>query len=132
MPPALPPKPRPLSPHLTIYRPQMTSVLSILHRGTGVALGLGAVIFVVWLASLAGGAESYTNFLSYAHTIPGQVVLVGLSIAFFYHFCCGIRHLLWDAGYFLELPDVYKTGKIVLALTVLFTAVFWLKIYGVI
>lgn len=125
-------KPRPRSPHLQIYRPQLTSVLSILHRISGVGLTLGAVVYVWWLAALAGGLDSYATFLVYAHSLVGQVILIGLSAAFFYHGCCGVRHLLWDAGYFLELKDVYKTGRVMFATVVVLTALFWMKIYGVI
>ncbi|MGB9153083.1 MAG: succinate dehydrogenase, cytochrome b556 subunit [Alphaproteobacteria bacterium] len=122
---------RPLSPHLTIYKPQLTSVLSIFHRMTGVALACGLVIFVWWLVSLAKGPESYAGFVTCSQSIVGQVVLFGLTVAFFYHLSCGIRHLLWDTGLFLELKETYKTGRIVLAATVIMTAIVWLKAYGV-
>jgi succinate dehydrogenase / fumarate reductase, cytochrome b subunit len=123
---------RPLSPHLQIYKPQLTSALSIFHRATGVALAFGLPVFVAWLVALSGGKDVYSNFISYFHCSIGQIVLFGWTLAFFYHFFCGIRHLLWDAGYFLSLPAVYRTGYIVLALTVLLTACLWLKLYGVI
>ncbi|MDR3425571.1 MAG: succinate dehydrogenase, cytochrome b556 subunit [Alphaproteobacteria bacterium] len=126
------PKPRPRSPHLQIYKPQLSSVLSITHRASGVGLTLGAVVFVVWLVALAGGQDSYNTFLSYAHTIIGQIILFGLSCALIYHYCCGIRHLLWDAGYCLDIKDVYKTGYIMLAIVPCLIAFVWLKAYGVI
>jgi succinate dehydrogenase / fumarate reductase cytochrome b subunit len=122
---------RPLSPHLQIYRPQLTSMLSILHRMTGVGLSFGFIVLVGWLAALANGPETYGSFVSYASSWLGQAVLFGLSAAFFYHLCNGIRHLLWDSGLSLDLPEVYKTGRIVMAATVVLTAVLWLKIYGV-
>lgn len=124
-------KPRPLSPHLQVYKPQITSVLSILHRATGVALCGGVMIFALWLAALAGGPESYNDFTAVARTWPGQIILLGISFAFFYHLCTGIRHLFWDAGMFLELSEVYKSGRLAVAAAVLLTAVTWLKIYGV-
>jgi succinate dehydrogenase / fumarate reductase cytochrome b subunit len=124
-------KPRPRSPHLQIYKPQLSSVLSITHRVTGVGLTLGLIVFVWWLAALAGGAESYATFIGYAQTILGQVILFGLSAAFLYHLCCGIRHLLWDAGYFLSIKDVYKTGKIMVATVLLLLLIVWLRAYGV-
>src|SRR5476649_2375079 len=89
---------RPLSPHLQVYRPQLTSVLSIFHRMTGVALALGLPVFVAWLVVVASGQETYSTFISYLQTTIGQILLCGWTLAFFYHFCCGIRHLLWDAG----------------------------------
>ncbi len=122
---------RPLSPHLQIYKPQLTSILSILHRITGVGLCFGFIVLVGWLAALASGPESYNSFLACAHCILGQTVLFGLTVAFFYHLCCGIRHLLWDAGLYLELPEVYKTGRMVIAATGILTLLVWLKVYGV-
>ena len=122
---------RPLSPHLQVYKPQLTSILSILHRITGVGLCFGFMILVAWLAALASGPEAYKTFVSYAQSVIGQIVLFGMTVAFFYHFCNGIRHLLWDAGLFLDLPAVYKTGRIVMGATVIMTAVVWLKVWGV-
>lgn len=122
-------KTRPLSPHLLIYKPQLTSGLSIFHRITGVGLSFGFIIFVWWLAALARGPETYIFFTSCADSIVGQIILFGMTAAFFYHLCCGIRHLLWDAGWFLELKDVYKTGYLVLAATFILTALVWLKVW---
>jgi succinate dehydrogenase / fumarate reductase cytochrome b subunit len=120
-----------LSPHIQIYKPQLTSALSILHRISGVVLSGGFVILTLWLVALAGGPESYATFSSNAQSLLGQIVLFGLSLAFFYHLCAGIRHLLWDAGLFLELPEVYKTGRIVIGASILLTLILWLRIYGV-
>ena len=106
-------------------------MLSIMHRITGAALSGGLVILVAWLASLASGPESYATFVGYAQTIVGQIILVGLSFAFCYHLCSGIRHLLWDSGFFLDIKEVYKTGRIVVLAALLLTAIIWLKIYGV-
>jgi succinate dehydrogenase / fumarate reductase cytochrome b subunit len=119
---------RPLSPHLQVYRPQLTSILSILHRITGCGLSFGFIVFVAWLAALARGPEAYASFTSCADSVVGQIILFGLTVAFFYHFCNGIRHLLWDAGWGLELPEVYKTGYIVLGATAVLTAIVWLKV----
>ena len=131
MPSPAPLKARPRSPHLQIYKPQLSSVLSITHRVSGVGLTMGAVVFVAWLASLAGGAESYATFLSYATSPLGQIILFGFSFAFLYHLSCGIRHLLWDAGYFLEIKDVYMTGKIMVPTVLILVLIVWLKAYGV-
>jgi succinate dehydrogenase / fumarate reductase cytochrome b subunit len=107
--------PRPLSPHLQIYRPQLTSVLSILHRLTGLALGLGAVLLAWWLHALAAGPEAYAGLLGLLGSWLGLVVLFGLTFAGFYHLCNGVRHLLWDLGYGLELASVYRSGWAVVA-----------------
>ncbi len=122
---------RPLSPHLQIYKPQITSVLSITHRITGVALAIGLAVLVAWLAAIAGGPESYATFTSYSGSILGQLILLGISFAFFFHLCLGIRHLLWDAGFFLEIKEVYKTGYIAIGAAVILTLIIWLKVYGV-
>ena len=123
-------KARPLSPHLQIYRPQMTSGMSIFHRMTGIALAFGLPLFVVWLYAVACGPHVYFDFASLMNTLIGQIILFGLTFSFFYHFCCGIRHLLWDAGYFLTLPGVYSTGRIAIAVSVLLTVGIWIKAYG--
>jgi len=125
-------KVRPLSPHLQIYKPQLTSILSIMHRITGVGMVLGLVVFVWWLVALASGPESYANFVSCAQSTVGQLFLFGLTLGFFYHLSNGVRHLFWDAGFGLELKETYKTGRIVMAATVILTGIVWLKAYGVV
>ncbi len=117
--------PRPLSPHLQIYRPQLTSVLSITHRATGIVLSIGALALVYWLASLASGEVYYIKAHFHFASWYGQLALFGWSVCFYYHLCNGIRHLFWDVGYGFELPTVYKSGWAVLATTVLLTAVTW-------
>jgi len=118
--------PRPLSPHLQVYKPQLTSVLSISHRMTGVALAVGSVIIVYWLASLAGGPESYLK----AQTVLGnwfvKLLLFGWTFALFYHLGNGVRHLFWDAGFGFELPTVYRSGKAVVVIAVLLTFATWI------
>jgi len=121
---------RPLSPHLQIYKPQISSAMSIFHRITGVGLALGLPVFVAWLVALAGGNSSYAVFNKLIHTCIGQIMLLGWTWAFFYHFCCGIRHLLWDAGLFLNLKGMHTTGRIALGCSILFTIVVWFKAYG--
>src|ERR687892_1500300 len=101
---------RPLSPHLQVYRPQLTSVLSISHRVTGVALAVGTLLLVYWLVSAAAGPDSYATAQSVIGSWLGIVLLFGWTYALFYHLCNGIRHLFWDAGYGFELPTVYRTG----------------------
>ncbi|MBV8548014.1 MAG: succinate dehydrogenase, cytochrome b556 subunit [Alphaproteobacteria bacterium] len=114
-------KPRPLSPHLQVYKPQLTSAMSIFHRITGIGLALGLPVFVLWLLLLAGDQPTYDKFIKIAHTLPAQLALLGWTWAFFYHLCTGIRHLLWDAGHFLKIKDVYKTGYIALAVSTALT-----------
>ena len=87
---------RPLSPHLQVYRWQVSNTLSILHRMTGVALSIGAVALVSWLLALAAGQASFLQLSGLFRSLIGQLLLLGWSFAFFYHLCNGIRHLAWD------------------------------------
>lgn len=116
---------RPLSPHLQVYRPQWSSVLSILHRASGVLLSFGTVLVVYWLAALAGGPAAYQAMLDVMGSVPLQLLLVGWTLALFYHLLNGIRHLLWDTGMLLELGPARASGWTVVVLSVLLTAVVW-------
>lgn len=118
--------PRPLSPHLQIYRWQLTSVLSILHRITGLGLTVGAVLLVSWFGAAADGAASFARFQSFLGSPVGLVVLFGCSIALLYHLCNGVRHLWWDTGHGLELKSVYASGWTVLGATAALTALVWI------
>src|SRR5579884_314834 len=118
--------PRPLSPHLQIYRWQLTMTLSILHRITGVGLALGAILFVSWLGAAADGPQSYAGMLNFLGSWIGLLLLFGWTVALFYHLCNGIRHLWWDAGHALELKAVYTGGWIVVAATALLTLAAWI------
>ena len=119
---------RPLSPHLQVYRPQLTSMMSIIHRATGVALTTGTLILAAWLLAVALGGETYEMVaMVVAHPL-GQFVLFGYSVALIYHAMNGIRHLFWDLGFGLTIPEVYRSGHIVLFLTFLLTACLWLAI----
>jgi succinate dehydrogenase / fumarate reductase cytochrome b subunit len=112
---------RPLSPHLQIYRRQITSVMSIMHRGTGVVLAVGAFVLTAWLLASAGDQDSFAAFQSLAGSPVGKIVLLAFAAALVYHFLNGIRHLLWDVGWGFEIPRVYASGYVVLGLTVLIT-----------
>jgi succinate dehydrogenase / fumarate reductase cytochrome b subunit len=114
---------RPLSPHLQIYRPQLTSVLSILHRATGVFLALGAAVLVYWLLALASGPAAYAAARACLGAWYVEVALGGWVAALYYHLCNGIRHLFWDAGKGLDLASVYRSGYAVLAGTAVLTAI---------
>ena len=88
---------RPLSPHLQIYKPQLTSILSILHRATGIALSMGSIILVFWVIALTLGDTTYTLYLKVINNWFGKLILFGFTFALFYHLSNGIRHLFWDA-----------------------------------
>lgn len=113
---------KPLSPHLQVYRPQITSVLSILHRLTGVFLSLGVLVLVAFLVSLATGKEAYDSFEACLMSIVGVIVCVGFLWALMYHLCNGIRHLFWDAGKGFELSNATRSGWAVLIGSVVLTA----------
>ncbi len=121
---------RPLSPHLQVYRPQITSAMSIFHRITGVTLAFGSVIIVAWLWGLAYCPELYTCLSECAQQWYGKLVLIGWSGAFFYHLGNGIRHLFWDMGKGFELATVTRSGLLVLAFAILATAALWFTILG--
>jgi len=116
---------RPLSPHLQVYRPQLTSVLSISHRATGIALAAGAVLLVVWLLALAGGPDSFARAVAVFGSLPGKAVMFLFTLALFYHLCNGIRHLFWDAGHGFDLATVYTSGKAVVGVAAVLTVVTW-------
>ena len=120
---------RPLSPHLQVYRPQMTSVMSILHRAAGVVLTTGTLIMAAWLVSMALGKEAYDVVAMVIGHPLGQFVLFGYSVALIYHALNGVRHLGWDLGYGLTIPQVYKNGQIVLFLTVVLTMGLWSAVW---
>lgn len=114
---------RPLSPHLQIYKPQLTSVLSITHRGTGIFLGIGFLLLPCWLLAVAGGAEAYGNWLTHLNAWYGKIMLYAWVFALYYHLCNGIRHLGWDLGLGLDLKTTYATGYIMLAASLILTLV---------
>lgn len=116
---------RPLSPHLQIYQPQLTSLMSILHRFTGIFLSLGTVILAYWLIAAASGAESYQQAQNLLSSWLGLVFLFGWSFALFYHLCNGIRHLFWDIGLGMNIQMVYLSGKLVLIASLILTALAW-------
>ncbi len=101
---------RPLSPHLQVYRPQLTSMTSILTRITGNALLVGALLVVWWLLGAASG-EAYFNFVDGIVTSWfGKLVFLGSIWALWYHTLAGMRHLYWDSGRGLDIPTAEKLG----------------------
>jgi len=114
-------RPRPLSPHLQIYKPQITSILSIFHRLTGISLSIGSFIIVAWIVSLSMGIESYSYFMSIVDNWFVQIIIFGFVFALFYNFSNGIRHLFWDVGLGFELKSVYISGSIVVLNAIILT-----------
>lgn len=123
--------PRPLSPHLQVYKPQITSFLSILHRLTGVALAFGLVLFAWWLGSAAYGPESFDTAQALMGSWVGRLLLFGWSVALFYHLSNGIRHLAWDFGYGFGNQQITKSGYAVLVSTLVLTLAAWVAALAV-
>ncbi len=117
---------RPQSPNIQIYRPQLTSVLSIANRISGAFLSIAAVGLVVWLIAAAAGPQAYGAVQAVLASAVGQIVLFGATFAFFLHLCGGIRHLAWDAGYGFELRAIYASGWAVVAMSVVLTVATWI------
>ena len=118
---------RPLSPFMLgqIYRLQLTSVMSLLHRISGVVLVVGALGLAWWLMAVAQGGEAYARAAECLASPLGMIALFGFSLALVYHLLNGIRHLMWDMGHGMTIPEVYRSGYVVAGLTVLLTAAIW-------
>jgi succinate dehydrogenase / fumarate reductase, cytochrome b subunit len=120
---------RPLSPHLQIYRPELTMVMSIVHRLTGAGLYFGSILLVWWLSAAAAGG----NYFRFVHGLMvswfGLIVLFGLSWALVHHFLGGIRHLIWDTGRGFDLPTAQRMAQINLAGSIVITIAIWIAGY---
>ena len=116
---------RPLSPHLQIYKPQLTSMLSILHRITGAGLGLGALLVTGWLFAAMSGEHAFSFTRLFRESWIGQLMLLGWVFCFVYHFLNGLRHLKWDLGYGLSLKNVYRSGTVVVIGSLIITYMIW-------
>ncbi len=121
--PKYPEDTRPLSPHLQIYKPQLTSMLSISHRGSGVFLAFGTVLLALCLVALATSEMHFKYIQSHLLNWYGILVLSGWVCAFFFHLCNGIRHLFWDAGMGLELRAAYRSGSAVIVVSIVLSGV---------
>ncbi len=116
---------RPLSPHLSVFRWPITMALSILHRAAGVAMSVGLIAYAVWLMAAAGSPELYGWLQEFFSSILGQLMLIGWSFAFFLHLANGIRHLVWDTGRGIDRANANTSGWLIVAFTVVATALFW-------
>ncbi len=117
---------QPTSPHLQVYRLPLVAKLSIIHRATGVALGAGLLLIAYVVVALAQGPEAYASAQECLNSWFGTLVLLGWSVALYYHMCNGIRHLFWDVGRGLELESADLSGKIVIVATAVLTALTWI------
>jgi succinate dehydrogenase / fumarate reductase cytochrome b subunit len=121
---------RPTSPHLTIYKPQITSVLSICHRISGLALYAGTAVLVWWLWVIAYAPDTYSGMQECLNSWVGRIALIGWTFAFYFHLSNGLRHLMWDAGWGFSLPQVTHSGWLSIIFTILLTAATWHLILG--
>jgi succinate dehydrogenase / fumarate reductase cytochrome b subunit len=120
---------RPLSPHIQVYRPQITSILSIVHRITGVALTMGTLLLTWWLVSAAYGPEAFETCQAFLGSWFGHLVLWGFAFATFYHLGNGVRHLAWDFGWGFEMPVLEKSGLVVVGFAVVCTLITLIAAY---
>ena len=122
-------RPRPLSPHLSIWRFQLPAVMSITHRITAVILTSGTVLLTAWLIALASGENSFELVSMIVSHPLGQFVMFGYSVVLFYHASNGVRHLFWDFGKGLDIPGVYASGWIAISAMVVLTVGFWVFMF---
>lgn len=120
---------RPTSPHLSIYKWQITMVLSILHRATGVALYAGALLMVAWMVVAAYYPANYAEYHGYLTSWGGRMLLLGWTLSLFYHLANGIRHLFWDIGKGYTIPAATCSGWMVVLFTLGMTAASWAYVY---
>lgn len=116
---------RPLSPHIQVYRWQWTMLLSIVHRATGIALSVGALLMVCWLLALASGPAAFAEVHGFIGSWLGWLMLFGWTWALMYHLSNGIRHLFWDAGVGLELPAAQASGYAAVIVSIAATVAIW-------
>jgi len=121
---------RPLSPHLQIFKWHITMAVSILHRVTGVALGIGSLLLVGWLWSAAYDVSCFAAMHKFFSSFFGKLLLFGWTAAFYFHFCNGIRHLVWDTGRAFEIHTAERTGWAVVGATGVLTLITWAIIWG--
>ena len=123
---------RPLSPHLQIYRPMLTMLMSIAHRVSGAALAIGFILLAWWLVAISLGPEPYAHVSSFFGSLAGRTLLFLFSWALLHHMLGGIRHLIWDAGHGLDKVsiEIFALATIIgsTTLTVLLWVVgYWLQ-----
>mgnify|MGYP001810373036 CR=1 FL=1 len=122
-------RPRPLSPHLQVWRWHATMLGSILHRVTGSALVGGVILVALWLGTLAFGPEAYATFVTLAGSPLGLLVWFGLSLAAFYHLAAGVRHLIWDTGAGLTPRAANRLSSLSIAFAVVATIALWVGLF---
>ena len=116
---------KPLSPHLTIYKPQITSVMSITHRATGVFQSLGTLFILTYFLSVVLNEDFYKMFEYFIESYVGKTFLFFYLLSLCYHLCNGIRHLLWDLGFGFEIKNVYYSGYLTIFIAIFLNFIIW-------
>jgi succinate dehydrogenase / fumarate reductase cytochrome b subunit len=119
---------RPLSPHLTIFRPYINMMMSIIHRATGVANYFGTLLIVFWLSSAAAGGQSYAFANEIAGSIIGLIILFGFSWSLIHHALGGLRHFIWDTGRGFSIPSVRLLSWLTILGSISITIILWAAI----
>lgn len=120
---------RPLSPHLQVYRFMLTMALSIVHRLTGAGLYFGSLLLVYYIYAVAMGPEAYATAMGLFGSLPGLVVLFGLTWAVVHHALGGLRHLVWDTGRGFGLGTVEITARLLVGASAFITLALWVGAY---
>jgi succinate dehydrogenase / fumarate reductase, cytochrome b subunit len=120
------PAARPLSPHLQIYRPMLTTIMSIVHRITGAALYVGSLLLAWWLIAAASGPNAYAVFQSVASSVIGRIVLFGYTWALIHHMLGGVRHLIWDTGHGFGAAEREWLTRANLIGSIVLTIILWI------
>ena len=115
---------RPLSPHMQVYRWQITMVLSILHRMTGVAISFGLILFSAWIYGIAFDSNVFNFIHTFLQSLFGKITLLLATAALFFHLANGVRHLFWDAGKGFSNPQITRSGVLVILFTIAVTILF--------
>lgn len=117
--------PRPLSPHLQVWRWHVTMLTSILHRATGVGLYVGALVAAGWAVALASGPGPYGTYMALLGSPLGRLVMFGFTVAIFYHLANGVRHVIWDFGAGLSIKTANFTSVVVIAFSLVASVAVW-------
>ena len=125
------PAPRPLSPHLQIYRWSWTMAMSIFHRVTGTANYLGTVLVAVWLLAMATGPDAYAVVQGFFGSIVGRLILFGYTWSLMHHMLGGVRHLVWDFGHGMEPATRMNMARFTLFGSAALTLLLWVLAYSV-
>ncbi|ESR26476.1 succinate dehydrogenase, cytochrome b556 subunit [Lutibaculum baratangense] len=120
---------RPLSPHLSVFRPIITMVMSIVHRITGAALYFGTLLLVVWLVAAASGPEAFETVHGLYGSILGRIVLALYTWTLIHHMLGGIRHLIWDFQLAMDPPNASRLAWATIIGSVTLTILIWIAAY---